>query len=186
MTERIGNWCQTVSGEKVYFIDHRKGDITEQLVKDAVYAVSNMPRFAGHVRPAYYVGQHMIDLSSLVSPQNALWALVHDLHEGMGWVDVPYPLKEHLPNYRALEESFQEIVADYFNLEWPMPKEVKKLDRLLCITEAEQLMKKINWGGSGSGESETGKGLDFVIHPMTPTTVEGLWWYRYEEIMRGE
>lgn len=175
--ERIGNWAQTLSGEKVWIIDHRKGDINETLVRDAVYAISGMPRFGGHVRPRYYVGQHCLELSQVVSPKNALWALIHDLHEGMAWVDVPHPLKEHIPPYKALEESFAEVVADYFGLEWPMPQEVKEMDRRMSVTEGMQLMHKISWGGTGSIEP-----IGRLLHPLTPNQVEGLWWYRFEEL----
>jgi hypothetical protein len=52
-----------------------------------------------------------------------------------------------LPDYMKLERRVEEVLAERFDLYWPMPAIVKLIDNRMLVTEARQLMlnAKIRW-----------------------------------------
>ena len=113
---------------------------------DVALATSNICRFGGHLPPGtwYSVGEHQIHCSEqleLLYPDATLdelrWALLHDAAESeLG--DVPSPHKLLFPEYKSLELRVEEVMAQAFNLSWPMPPRVKAIDRRMLATEATQ------------------------------------------------
>lgn len=67
------------------------------------------------------------------------WGLLHDASEAY-LVDVPRPVKAYLAGYREAEEAVERAVAQAFNLPWPMPAEVKRVDNAILADEAAQIM----------------------------------------------
>ena len=115
-------------------------------IHDIALATSNICRYGGHLPPGtwYSVGEHQIHCSEQMERifpdatlDELLWALLHDGAESqLG--DVPSPLKLLFPEYKSLSLRVEEVMAQAFNLSWPMPPRVKIIDRRMLATEATQ------------------------------------------------
>lgn len=141
MTEkRVGDWIQTCSGEPFWPFDPR---VEEIRLEDIAHALSMQCRFAGHTKYFYSVAQHSVLVSCEVPELFARQALFHDASEAY-LVDLPKPLKNHGifgEEYRWCEERLMKVIAERFNLGWPLDPEVKRADVALLATERETLMR---------------------------------------------
>lgn len=126
-TDRRGDWIQTFTGRRFYPLDPFPEEVDEF---DIAHALSLLCRFGGHVDRFYSVAEHCVLMSRWVeqwahrAPQGftgeeirllALEALVHDATEAFV-VDVPRPLKQSLPEYRAIEDRVAVAVWKRFGL----------------------------------------------------------------------
>lgn len=136
MNDERGDWMQTYTGRAFYPMDPRVEDIDPL---DVAHALSMLCRYGGHTRRFYSVAEHCVLMSQAVSPENALWALLHDATEGyLG--DVIRPLKRALPAYRAVEDRLMEVICDRFGLPPDCPAEVKLADNRILQDERRALM----------------------------------------------
>ncbi len=129
-------WMQTFSGKSFQLekIDPGKIDIV-----DIAHGLSLTCRFNGHCRTFYSVAQHSILVSEIVSPENALWGLLHDAAEAyIG--DVTRPVKRLIPQFKEVEARILKAVASKFDLPERIPEEVLDADNSILATEASQLM----------------------------------------------
>lgn len=145
---RQGDWMQTFSGKQFWPVDPRPEEIH---IEDIAHALSMQCRFAGHCLRFYSVAEHSYLLSHAVCPDNALWALLHDASEAY-LVDVPRPLKPHLPGYREAEDAVMAAVCARFGLSPGMPREVKIADGRILADEARQNMADppVAWSDTGA------------------------------------
>lgn len=133
---RNGDWIQTSSGAQFWPMDPRPDEIR---IMDIAHALSMQCRFAGHCIRFYSVAEHCVHLARAVSPENALWALLHDASEAY-LVDVPKPVKPYLAGYVEAEERLMRDIAERFGLPPSVPDEVKDADRRILTDEADQNM----------------------------------------------
>ena len=131
-----GDWMQTFTGRKFYPLSPQADEIDPV---DIAHALSLLCRYGGHVDRFYSVAEHCVLMSHAVSPEHALWALLHDATEAYV-VDVPRPLKRSLPEYQVVEEKVMIAIAEKFGLSMPMPTEVKDADNRILLTERNMLM----------------------------------------------
>lgn len=125
---------------------------------DIAHALSNLCRFTGHTRKFYSVAEHCVRCYD-VATEHKLWVLLHDASEA--YVnDIARPLKhsDAYTAYREAEDHIMMVVAQKFELPWPMPDSVKDIDRRLLVTEIRDLM----WGD---------KEFDGIIDPLPETIV---------------
>ncbi|QIG73238.1 metal-dependent phosphohydrolase domain-containing protein [Rhizobium phage RHph_N17] len=94
---------------------------------DIIHPLSMQCRYGGHVKRFYSVAEHCVHLSRVVSPKNALWALLHDASEAY-IVDIPAPVKVLLPEYLGIEAKIMAVVCERFGLPLEMPDEVREAD----------------------------------------------------------
>jgi hypothetical protein len=134
--KRTGNWIQTFKGIAFYPLDPREEDID---IEDIAHSLSRQCRFGGHCIEFYSVAEHCCHIYDFCSNENKLWGLLHDATEAY-IVDVPKPIKNHLTNYKEIENNLMNVIAKKFNLVGEMPKEIKELDTAILFTEAEQDM----------------------------------------------
>jgi uncharacterized protein len=134
-----GPYTQLVNGKPFFVADPRPEEIDIEAI---AHALSLLCRYGGHCKAFYSVAQHSVLVSQNVSPENALWGLLHDAAEGLTLNDMPRGVKSLMPNYYRLEEGIMKAVAKRFNLPWPMPAEVKEADEKLLATEKAQLMEQ--------------------------------------------
>jgi len=105
-------------------------------IPDIAHSLSLQCRFGGHCKEFYSVAQHSVEVSRQVPAEFALWGLLHDASEAY-LCDLPRPVKALFPEYKKLELEIQEIIAAYFGLPWPMPKEIHIADAVELLTEAK-------------------------------------------------
>ena len=129
---------------------------------DIAHALSNICRYAGHVRKFYSVGEHSCRVYELVSKENKAHAILHDASEAYT-ADLVAPLK-YLPEfkeYREIEERLTESVWIRFGLSGPLPEEVDIIDKQLRNNEMRDL-KNIEPKNNGRAP------INMVISPWTP------------------
>ena len=120
-------------------LDLLNPDPSQINLQDISHALSRVCRYAGNTEPLYTVAQHSLLVSAFCSQENKLWGLLHDAAEAyLG--DVPKPVKDLCPDYRAIEARIERAVADYFGLPYPIPVEVMRVDKLVA---AEELSSRI-------------------------------------------
>jgi hypothetical protein len=143
------NSIRTRSGQYVNVLELDPDTIR---IEDIAHALSMVPRFGGHLPVPYSVGQHSLGVLNTVMewPQPAgttaeeirmtrLQALLHDASEAyLG--DMPSPIKQHLPDFGALEERIMQVIAKKFGFPWPMLPEVKEADRIMLEAEWKGVM----------------------------------------------
>lgn len=137
--ERKGDWILTYTGVEFYPADPRPEEIN---ISDIAHALSNLCRFGGHTEGFYSVAEHSVLVSTLVPPELALVALMHDASEAY-LVDLPRPIKqmEGMEFYRNMEDNLQKVICEVYELPYPYPEPVHRMDRLACFVEAHELMQ---------------------------------------------
>lgn len=127
---------QLISGKPFWPLDPRPEEIQ---IEDIAWALAMQCRYAGHVLKRYSVAEHSVMVSCAVPPRHALWGLLHDATEAY-LVDLPRPVKRNMPDYREAEDRLGQVIAERFNLRWPMPPEVKQVDAGMLLVERSQLL----------------------------------------------
>ncbi|MNJ96676.1 hypothetical protein D3C87_144050 [compost metagenome] len=167
------SWVITVSGNRFSIL---KPDPADVKIEDIACALARQARFNGHTRFFYSVGQHSC-LGAQVAPTKdlALDMLFHDATEAYVG-DLVSPVKALLPDFELIESRIHWAIAQKFNLEYPMPKVIKQIDRRLLATEVRDLITKDlkSWN---IGDDEP---YDFPIIPWPPEVTEA----RFLEIAR--
>lgn len=106
-------------------------------IEDIAHSLSNQCRFAGHLPKFYSIAEHCIYVTSMVSNEKMLEALLHDASEAY-LLDMPSPIKKRMPQYIEMENKLMAVIAKKFGFNWPLCDEVKRADKEMCEME---------WGG---------------------------------------
>jgi hypothetical protein len=136
--ERKGDWMQTYTGRVFWPLDP---DAMEVHLEDIAQALGKQCRYAGHCLRFYSVAEHCVLLSRAVSAPAAIHALLHDAAEAY-LVDLPRPVKRHMPNYLPIEEVIMERVWARFGCaaDSRLQDEVMRADDAILRDEMEQNM----------------------------------------------
>jgi 5'-deoxynucleotidase YfbR-like HD superfamily hydrolase len=114
-------------------------------INDIAHALSNLPRFGGHLHTTYSVAQHSVMVMNtldLFGHQDILLeGLMHDASEAY-LMDLPSPIKALLPDYYKMEDRICKVIAEKFNLQYPWPEPVKKADKEQLEFEWDYYMLK--------------------------------------------
>lgn len=159
------SWVITLSGKRFNIL---KPDPEAVKIEDIACSLARQARFNGHTRFFYSVGQHSV-LGAEVAPTKdiALQMLFHDATEAyIG--DLVSPVKALCPDFELIESRIHWAISQKLNLEFPLPKVVKQIDRRLLATEVRDLITKdlASWN---IGEDEP---FDFPIIPWPPEVTE--------------
>lgn len=138
-----GPWFQTYRGV-MFHITNPSAD--ELLFDDIAHALAYQCRFNGHTTAFYSIAQHSVLVARCLSEQfgetHVAWlrtALFHDSAEAyMG--DMVRPLKITDAHFRRVEAQLEEVIAQRFNLLFPMPYLIKRADNAVLLAERNALM----------------------------------------------
>jgi hypothetical protein len=135
--KKTSDWMQTYTGRAFYPLEPEIQDIDS---RDIAHALSLICRYGGHVDRFYSVAEHCVLMSQVVSPENALWALLHDATEAYVG-DMVRPLKYSMPEYRKVEDRLMLTICDRFSIDYLCPDEVKEADLRILRDERDVLLK---------------------------------------------
>lgn len=105
-------------------------------IEDIAHSLSMQPRFGGHLNTFYSVAQHSYMVSKFMAAKHALAGLLHDASEAY-LMDIPSPIKQHLTNYKEMEDRIMGLIATKFGFQYPLHPEVKQMDGIMLETEWE-------------------------------------------------
>lgn len=167
------NWMQTYTGKRINPIKIKPEDIC---IEDIAHHLSLICRFNGACKFHYSVGQHSIYVAKLVSPGSRLPALLHDGAEAY-LQDMVRGVKNLFKDFRLIEQSVQDVIYRWANLENIKMKEIKQADSAMLAAEAVQLM------GNTDGWYLPEPPANIMVRKYTPEEVEQefLDWYRIEK-----
>lgn len=116
-------------------------------IMDIAHALSLSNRYVGHTTRPYSVAEHSLNLVNYAEQQNAhedlkKWCLMHDASEAY-LCDIPRPIKKFLPQYKEIENQLQKIIAERFDLCWPIPDKVLEWDTRILLNESVALMDDV-------------------------------------------
>jgi len=162
------------------YFNFKKPHLAVFSIDEIAHALSNLCRFTGQCRKFYSVAQHSVIVSYLVPPDDALWGLLHDAPEAFIG-DVSSPLKQLLPDYKAIEKAVEKEILARFGLVGSMPTSVHHADLLALRLEQRDVMhSKDVWSAT-----ETLSAPLFRIKPMKPKKARKLFLARYWELIQA-
>ena len=112
-------------------------------IEDIAHSLSQQCRFSGHLPQFYSVAEHSILCAGYVKYDSKLGALLHDATEAY-MLDIPSPIKKRLKDYKEIENKLMECIAFTFGFEYPLSKDIKKVDEIILKTEWNELMLNNN------------------------------------------
>lgn len=139
--EDLMNFVPTASGKAFNIVKPDPDTIT---IEDIAHHLSQINRFTGATKRPYSVAEHSLMVSYIVSPENAVQALLHDASEAY-LNDVTTPVKRLLPKYRDLETVVQKAICDKFHIDFCLSEEVKQADMFALVCEGEYFFNKGVW-----------------------------------------
>jgi hypothetical protein len=169
----------TSGGEYFKFLDPENSRFDIEAI---AHALSHICRFTGHTRDFYSVAQHSVYVADLVAPEHQLAALLHDASEAfLG--DVSKPLKELLPDYKAIEKRVEAAVFARFGLPETLHESIKRADLVMLLTEARDLMPE---HGNAAWAARMGViPRERKVLPWKPNNAKRTFLEMYERITNG-
>lgn len=193
MSQKVHKWSgspthdrgpvqQVSHGRWVYPLDPRPEEI---FIEDIAASLSKLCRYIGHSRAFYSVAQHSYLVSHLVPREHAMWGLLHDASEAYTG-DISKPVKNAFESvapgvFADLEEKIERAIATKFDLQWPMPSEVKTADIIALATEKRDLLhpSELDWGPLPEPDATP-------IWALDHSTAQLQFMWRYHEILSGQ
>ena len=131
----MNNTIKTFTGRYVDLINPDPSTIN---ILDIAHALGAMPRFAGHTKKFYSVAEHSVQCAIRVEHgiRLEMVALLHDASEAY-LMDIPRPLKQNLPEYKAIEERMMRAIFAKFELPYEDMLLIKQVDNELLEIEME-------------------------------------------------
>lgn len=121
-------------------------------IEDIAHALSYMPRFCGHTNEFCSVARHSMLILEAVkksggSRRMQLAALLHDASEAY-LMDIPSPIKQHLPEYKTIENRLMTVIAEKYGFDYPLHPLIHQFDKASCELEFFRYMNGKRTSGS--------------------------------------
>lgn len=133
----VGDSIKTFSGLYMNVFEPTEDMIC---IEDIAHGLSNICRFAGHTPQFYSVAQHSVLCARQAPKDYKLQALMHDASEAY-LLDMPRPIKRRLPEYKRIEDNLMRVIAQKFNIPYPLDSVIKKVDMDMLQHEYDSMMK---------------------------------------------
>lgn len=140
---RRGRYITTYTGIHFWPLDPRADEVN---IDDIAHSLSMQCRFNGHIGKFYSVAEHSVRVAAECEEENRLCGLLHDASEAY-LCDIPTPFKKELPDYLEYEEKVQNVVYNRFGI-LEEPADVKKIDKVMLVTEMRDLRLNCQMPGS--------------------------------------
>lgn len=119
-------------------------------IRELAIGFSRITRYAGNSN--HLVSTHCVRGAEafllIGEPKLALYFLLHEIEEVVGFSDIPGPVKTMLPldsEIKKYSAAIEKKMCEIYKLEYPFPSEIKIIDRNLAQLEmVEMKMSKIN------------------------------------------
>jgi len=167
-----------LSGQPFDYNNPEQSDVS---IEDIAHALSNVCRFAGHVKYHFSVAQHSVNVSYLC-PLMPRTALLHDVSEAVT-TDIPTPLKSAVPEFRSLEKRIERSMSDKLKFHYPFPWEVVQADLKALLVEKIELTNNTEDWPILNGIQVSARELDLIdLSPMSPEFARDRFLERYYEL----
>src|SRR3984893_15027034 len=117
MSHLKDRYLSTYTGKKFFPYDARPEKIC---IEDIAHGLSMLCRFAGQCRFFFSFAEHSIAVALLLPANLKLFVLLHVASEAY-FAALPRPVKAVPPEYRATETTVNRVMAEKFELPFPMP-----------------------------------------------------------------
>lgn len=133
---------ETLSGN---FLDIENPNPDFFNIDDIAYSLAREYRFSNQTHFPYSVAEHSIYACLQAKEwgwhkQDQRAALMHDAAEAY-LRDIPHPLKQHLPEYKRIEDIWIDTIFERFGVTGHNQELINLVDRSLGVWEAEFLLK---------------------------------------------
>lgn len=170
----VGPTIMLASGKVFDFLDPHGSDFD---IEDVAHGLAHVCRYAGQCRDFYSVAEHSLLVSDFVADYR-YEALLHDAAEAFIG-DVTRPLKQLLPEYKAIEAMVEDAVAERFSLDRNYRNVVKAADLAVLAAEQAQVMAP----GTDSWAKEAGvQPADIVVRFLGPREAKYEFLKRFESL----
>jgi hypothetical protein len=166
--DREGDWFVTYTGRRFFPLDPRVEDVD---IRDIAHSLALQTRWMGHCKTFYSIASHCLACARIAEKleQPAVvmhWALMHDAAEAYT-SDIVRPIKRRLGfvtgnahdtlmtglyPYKTFEGNMLRLIAERFDLPWPIPEMVTTIDNRMLVTEA---LHMTNYDGERYVDGET-------------------------------
>jgi hypothetical protein len=148
------NWMRTYGGGQFFPFDPKIEDINIQAI---AHHLAMEVRYGGGPRDYYSVAEHCVLISEALERDGYPYKVCLDglLHDAAEFVmgDTPRPrknaLREKFPAaagfLKNAEDAISKLVAEKFNLNWPLPEAVHEYDRRIIKDEIATLFDAAPW-----------------------------------------
>ncbi|MGL4486171.1 MAG: HD family hydrolase [Yersinia sp. (in: enterobacteria)] len=161
--------------------DYSHPTIESICIEDITQALSHDCLFAGHLQAFYSVAQHSWLLSQFVPAEYAFDALLYDAYKAY-CRDIPFPLKQMLPDYQNIERQIDIAIREKFGLPAEISEIVDFCNLIMLKTEHQEL-------GIPDGKKwpmlEGIPVAEIAIHPMLPIQACTVFMARFNELTGG-
>ncbi|WP_430242000.1 hypothetical protein [Neorhizobium sp. DAR64861/K0K2] len=179
----IGPTILLGSGTYFDFEDPENSEIT---IEDIAYGLAFEGRCAGQCysrifkrRVFYSVAEHCVRMSTVVEPELALQALMHEVGEAVCG-DMTAPLKSLVPSFKAIEKRCEAAILKRFGVIITDPVAIKQADVRMLATERRDLLL---WRGEKWSLNDI-EPYPMEITPWFPENAAEAFLSRYHELTK--
>lgn len=108
-------------------------------IEDIAHALSNIPRFGGHLPIWYSVADHCIGCVQTGLGYKPIELLMHDCSEAY-MLDLPSPIKKNFRFYQEIEDNMMKVLSEKFGFEYPFDDKIKEIDKTELKFEWDNIM----------------------------------------------
>ena len=180
---RAVQYCETYTGKAFYPMNPKVEDVT---ILDIAHHLAAQCRYLGATQKFYSTAQHCCLLAHYAETKlkanvvDCAQILLHDAAEAY-LTDLPRPIKQHFPEFRAVDYTIQQCVRKWAGLDVaPLPSWQDEIDSRIIHDERAQLMCE-----SGNDWQHAGQPLGVHIVPWTAEHAEAQFLFRWAAYSRS-